>query len=106
MPRNIRHIWSPPRETHHAQHSILTAVHRPSRKLLPPNGARRQRGRRGAVGGFLAHRGGEAGERHAHPAAHPPPHRGSEGEARGRSEARRREKECVSTCRSRWSPYH
>src|SRR3546814_20152348 len=25
---------------------------------------------------------------------------------RGRSEARRVGKECVSTCRSRWSPYH
>src|SRR3546814_5651001 len=26
--------------------------------------------------------------------------------ARGRSEERRVGKECVSTCRSRWSPYH
>src|SRR3546814_16354299 len=26
--------------------------------------------------------------------------------AQGRSEARRVGKECVSTCRSRWSPYH
>src|SRR3546814_19807312 len=31
-----------------------------------------------------------------HPAAPPP----------GRSEERRVGKECVSTCRSRWSPYH
>src|SRR3546814_10405804 len=28
------------------------------------------------------------------------------GRARGRSEERRVGKECVSTCRSRWSPYH
>src|SRR3546814_7423706 len=28
------------------------------------------------------------------------------GEVRGRSEERRVGKECVSTCRSRWSPYH
>src|SRR3546814_17030863 len=28
------------------------------------------------------------------------------GAARGRSEERRVGKECVSTCRSRWSPYH
>src|SRR3546814_17982300 len=28
------------------------------------------------------------------------------GLARGRSEERRVGKECVSTCRSRWSPYH
>src|SRR3546814_3908273 len=27
-------------------------------------------------------------------------------EVRGRSEERRVGKECVSTCRSRWSPYH
>src|SRR3546814_14264302 len=27
-------------------------------------------------------------------------------EAQGRSEERRVGKECVSTCRSRWSPYH
>src|SRR3546814_12414584 len=30
----------------------------------------------------------------------------SEGEIRRRSEARRVGKECVSTCSSRWSPYH
>src|SRR3546814_20476687 len=29
-----------------------------------------------------------------------------EGGARSRSEERRVGKECVSTCRSRWSPYH
>src|SRR3546814_13345765 len=29
-----------------------------------------------------------------------------EGNAEGRSEERRVGKECVSTCRSRWSPYH
>src|SRR3546814_3313993 len=28
------------------------------------------------------------------------------GHGRGRSEERRVGKECVSTCRSRWSPYH
>src|SRR3546814_18571695 len=28
------------------------------------------------------------------------------GQASGRSEERRVGKECVSTCRSRWSPYH
>src|SRR3546814_2120272 len=32
--------------------------------------------------------------------------RRSEGNERGRSEERRVGKECVSTCRSRWSPYH
>src|SRR3546814_14160453 len=31
---------------------------------------------------------------------------GAELAARGRSEERRVGKECVSTCRSRWSPYH
>src|SRR3546814_21124349 len=31
---------------------------------------------------------------------------GSRLSARGRSEERRVGKECVSTCRSRWSPYH
>src|SRR3546814_11331455 len=30
----------------------------------------------------------------------------SSGELQGRSEERRVGKECVSTCRSRWSPYH
>src|SRR3546814_11202432 len=30
----------------------------------------------------------------------------SERQVRGRSEERRVGKECVSTCRSRWSPYH
>src|SRR3546814_16759274 len=30
----------------------------------------------------------------------------SAGSASGRSEERRVGKECVSTCRSRWSPYH
>src|SRR3546814_17382542 len=29
-----------------------------------------------------------------------------ENEARGRSEERRVGQECVSTCRSRWTPYH
>src|SRR3546814_6740575 len=32
--------------------------------------------------------------------------RGSPPSCRGRSEERRVGKECVSTCRSRWSPYH
>src|SRR3546814_16634803 len=32
--------------------------------------------------------------------------RGPRGHAEGRSEERRVGKECVSTCRSRWSPYH
>src|SRR3546814_11357688 len=31
---------------------------------------------------------------------------GTQGDAAGRSEERRVGKECVSTCRSRWSPYH
>src|SRR3546814_13203301 len=31
---------------------------------------------------------------------------GAGGEANGRSEERRVGKECVMTCRSRWSPYH
>src|SRR3546814_7080940 len=30
----------------------------------------------------------------------------AQGERKGRSEERRVGKECVSTCRSRWSPYH
>src|SRR3546814_3987070 len=33
-------------------------------------------------------------------------HRGDQLAALRRSEARRVGKECVSTCRSRWSPYH
>src|SRR3546814_17181993 len=33
-------------------------------------------------------------------------HIGQHHPAGGRSEARRGGKECVSTCRSRWSPYH
>src|SRR3546814_3861853 len=37
----------------------------------------------------------------AHPGAKPAAHPG-----RPRSEERRVGKECVSTCRSRWSPYH
>src|SRR3546814_12175943 len=32
--------------------------------------------------------------------------RGDGGRTSGRSEERRVGKECVSTCRSRWSPYH
>src|SRR3546814_5783369 len=32
--------------------------------------------------------------------------RGGQRESTGRSEERRVGKECVSTCRSRWSPYH
>src|SRR3546814_18320027 len=31
---------------------------------------------------------------------------GNRADERGRSEERRVGKECVSTCRSRWSPYH
>src|SRR3546814_20428842 len=34
------------------------------------------------------------------------PHWGKDGQAFRRSEERRVGKECVSTCRSRWSPYH
>src|SRR3546814_9395163 len=45
------------------------------------------------VGEVREHGDGEAGAAHA-----------AEGE--GRSEERRVGKECVSTCRSRWSPYH
>src|SRR3546814_20691861 len=37
----------------------------------------------------------------------PPVHvRGSSGERAARSEERRVGKECVRTCRTRWSPYH
>src|SRR3546814_9917225 len=35
-----------------------------------------------------------------------PKHRDKRSRAWGRSEERRVGKECVSTCRSRWSPYH
>src|SRR3546814_3200178 len=35
-----------------------------------------------------------------------PVHRGQRLPEAGRSEERRVGKECVSTCRSRWSPYH
>src|SRR3546814_10522386 len=35
-----------------------------------------------------------------------PAHAASRRAAAGRSEERRVGKECVSTCRSRWSPYH
>src|SRR3546814_4961629 len=52
------------------------------------------------------------GDVRAHPASLRPGHRGLErvglavvGHPR-RSEERRVGKECVSTCRSRWSPYH
>src|SRR3546814_8852142 len=34
------------------------------------------------------------------------PHQASKGSSGDRSEERRVGKECVSTCRSRWSPYH
>src|SRR3546814_14376544 len=44
----------------------------------------------GGEGGNAAHEGSPAGET----------------DARRRSEERRVGKECVSTCRSRWSPYH
>src|SRR3546814_19691910 len=48
-----------------------------------------------------------AGRRAQHPAQLPaePAHPGDPGQ-RPRSEERRVGKECVSTCRSRWSPYH
>src|SRR3546814_5715184 len=36
----------------------------------------------------------------------PPPKGKGETDVTGRSEERRVGKECVSTCRSRWSPYH
>src|SRR3546814_2795141 len=39
-------------------------------------------------------------------AAAPPRHMETPGGFRMRSEERRVGKECVSTCRSRWSPYH
>src|SRR3546814_8269807 len=39
-------------------------------------------------------------------AAHTMLHRCAEALGRQRSEERRVGKECVSTCRSRWSPYH
>src|SRR3546814_15215630 len=37
---------------------------------------------------------------------HEGPRQDSKGMREGRSEERRVGKECVSTCRSRWSPYH
>src|SRR3546814_4639344 len=40
-----------------------------------------------------------------HPSVHKPNDCGS-AQSAGRSEERRVGKECVSTCRSRWSPYH
>src|SRR3546814_14773550 len=46
---------------------------------------------------------GKAPARQAH--RHPPPPAGALPKAR-RSEARRVGQECVSTCSSRWSPYH
>src|SRR3546814_6102716 len=53
------------------------------------------------VGGPLEAGGGDEFELQGHVFNLPPPACG-----RGRSEERRVGKECVSTCRSRWSPYH
>src|SRR3546814_3441104 len=53
------------------------------------------------------HHAGSAGA--AHPlsvASRPSQEVPREDDAGGRSEERRVGKECVSTCRSRWSPYH
>src|SRR3546814_15945803 len=50
---------------------------------------------RGGGGGFVA----AADDQHAHAVI-------DRSEGRRRSEERRVGKECVSTCRSRWSPYH
>src|SRR3546814_17425409 len=55
-----------------------------------------RRGDMGALGAFLA---ADAGRGAGH-------YRGLSGEAAARSEERRVGKECVSTFRSRWSPYH
>src|SRR3546814_2338587 len=56
-----------------------------------------------------AHRRGQSRRRHRpcrlDPARHVVDQKGVLGE-RPRSEERRGGKECVSTCRSRWSPYH
>src|SRR3546814_1158618 len=52
----------------------------------------------GSPGGTAAQGGGQA-RLHPGGAAAPPAET-------GRSEERRVGKECVSTCRSRWSPYH
>src|SRR3546814_5446844 len=53
------------------------------------------------LGAALAARNDRAGMAHA--AAR---RCGAPGDEAGRSEERRVGKECVSTCRSRWSPYH
>src|SRR3546814_14699009 len=58
-------------------------------------GGRRQGGQRRRAGGRRA--SGRRGGRRGGPQVTPP---------RPRSEERRVGKECVSTCRSRWAPYH
>src|SRR3546814_2316396 len=68
--------------------------HRPSWLASPREAAEHQRD---GVG--IERRRGDAGL--AHRAGHTPDHA-----AFGRSEERRVGKECVSTCSSRWSPYH
>src|SRR3546814_5529143 len=64
--------------------------------------------RSGAVGTGAAQSGDERPRRHAR--RRTDHHRGGGGHrvegAAHRSEERRVGKECVSTCRSRWSPYH
>src|SRR3546814_8105956 len=50
------------------------------------------------------HRPGRPGQRRGGGEGRPPEHHARQRPAR--SEERRVGKECVSTCRSRWSPYH
>src|SRR3546814_17988541 len=63
---------------------------------------RRPRDRRGASWSPCRCPGGSA----RCPRGAPPPRRPATTRPHERSEERRVGKECVSTCRSRWSPYH
>src|SRR3546814_11611141 len=75
-------------------------------------GARRHQPRRGSHGLPLAAQRRDAGARGSRAAPDlqcwraAEPRRGELGRGGVRSEERRVGKECVSTCRSRWSPYH
>src|SRR3546814_16662523 len=66
-------------------------------KVADMVGAARRRSRFGAM---VAHR------RQVHPDARTARHGTNDARIGERSEERRVGKECVSTCRSRWSPYH
>src|SRR3546814_5300570 len=50
--------------------------------------------------------GGTVGQERLQPGVDPELHAAEHDPRRQRSEERRVGKECVSTCRSRWSPYH